>query len=78
MYKRWLSRLLDESAFPVLALAVAVSQIQISHPANNTVHRRGQAAIELPAYDRFPTNAEKDGWQPEEGAAVHKESTHNR
>jgi hypothetical protein len=78
MYRRWLSQLLDESAFPLLVLAMAVSQIQISHPKNNTVHRRGQVAIELQANDRFPTNSEKDGSQSEEKAASHKESTHNK
>jgi hypothetical protein len=72
-----LSRLLDESAFPVLALAVATSQIQIGHHKNDAVRGRGRVAIELPPNDPFPRNAEKESSQPEERAASHKESTYN-
>ena len=76
MYKRWLSRLLDESAFPLLALAVATSQIQIGHHKNDAVRDRGRPAIEFQLNDPFPQNTEKDSSQPEERAASHKESTY--
>jgi hypothetical protein len=78
MDKRWLSRLLDESAFPVLALAVATSQIQIGHHKNDAVRDRGPQAIEFQPNVPFPQNADKYDSQPEERAASHKGSTHNK
>jgi hypothetical protein len=59
MYKPWLSRLLDESAFPMLALAVAVSQVKLELHNKDAVHDRGQPASEVRSDDRFQPNAEK-------------------
>lgn len=41
--KHWLSRLLDDAAFPVLSLAVAVSQLNVGHDdkdASRQFHRQ--------------------------------------
>ena len=78
MNKRWISRLLDESAFPLLALAVATSQIQIGHHKNDAVRDRGRLAIELQPNQPFPQNADKYDSQPEARAPSHKGSTHNK
>jgi hypothetical protein len=43
MDKRWLSRLLSDSAFPMLALAVAVSQVKVEpYKKSNVLHRENQ------------------------------------
>ena len=78
MYKPWLSRLLDESAFPMLALAVAVSQVKLELHNNDAVHDRGQPSREVRSDDRFQPNAEKNGRHPAESAASDKESAHNQ
>jgi hypothetical protein len=61
MDKRWLSQLLDDSAFPVLALAVAVSQMKVGHHKMDALHHRGQPSIEFQLDSRFQQNAGKYG-----------------
>jgi len=48
MDKRWLSQLLNDAAFPALALAVAVSQVKVgAHKKHN-----------LPYYENQPTDVQ--------------------
>ena len=43
MDKRWLSRLLNDAAFPALALAVAVSQVKVgAHKETNLLRNENQ------------------------------------
>lgn len=78
MNKRGLYRLLDGCASPLLALAVAASQIQIGHHKNDVLLILAKPAAELHPNYRVPPNAEKYRSQPEAWAAPHKESTHNK
>jgi hypothetical protein len=58
--KHWLSQLLNDSAFPVLALAVAVSQVHLgSHKKQNLYSVRQSAELRLE--DRLQDNAAKYG-----------------
>jgi hypothetical protein len=51
MDKRWLSQLLNDAAFPALALAVAVSQVKVgAHKKHN-----------LPYYENQPTDVQLGG-----------------
>ena len=61
MDKHWLSQLLDDSAFPVLALAVAVSQMKVGHHKKDALHHGGRQTMELQRDDRFQQNTGKYG-----------------
>jgi hypothetical protein len=76
MYKDWLSRLLDDSAFPLIALAVATSQIHMEHHENSAVYDRGRPAIDLQLDNRFQPNAGKYDPYPAERDA--SQPTHNK
>jgi hypothetical protein len=57
MDKPWLSRLLDDSAFPLLALAVAVSQVNLgADKKSNLLHYENRPS-ELQLDGRFQQNA---------------------
>jgi hypothetical protein len=61
MNKLWLSELLNDAAFPLLVLALAVSQITLgSHKKPNLVHHSTQPA-ELRLDDRLPKTGGKYG-----------------
>ena len=47
MYKRWLSQALDHAAFPLVALAVAVSQFKTNHTSDPSLLQRGRESLEL-------------------------------
>jgi hypothetical protein len=51
MDKRWLSQLLNDAAFPALALAVAVSQVKVG------AHKKPN----LPYYENQPTDVQLGG-----------------
>ena len=54
MNKSWLSQLLDDSAFPLLILALAVGQMKFgSHKRSNLLPEGGPSA-ELRLYDPLP------------------------
>ena len=69
MYKHWLSRLLDDSAFPLIALAVATSQIHIGHHRKDAVPDQGRPAIGVQLDKRFQPDAGKYDLHAVEGAA---------
>ena len=79
--QHWLSRLLDEAAFPALVLAVAVSQLNIGH------HEKGaprQQSNEVQVDRGFSQGASKYGVraatessQFKEKTGSEKELTHN-
>jgi hypothetical protein len=76
MYKHWLSRLLDDSAFPLIVLAVATSQIHIGHHRKDAVPDQGRPAIGLQLDNRFQPDAGKYDLHAAEGAA--SEPAHNK
>jgi hypothetical protein len=76
MYKHWLSRLLDDSAFPLIALAVATSQIHIGHHREDTVPDQGRPGIGLRLDNRFQPDAGKYDLHAAEGAA--SKPAHNK
>ena len=67
MNKRWLSGPLDGGTSPLLAMAVAASQIEVGHHKDALLDR-GQPAAELHPNYRVPP-----AW-----AASYKSSTHNK
>ena len=83
MDKRWLSQLLDDSAFPILVLAVAVGQMKVGHHKKDALRHRGQQSIEFQLDSRFRQNAGKYGSHTPtasspvaEGTGSTKESAH--
>jgi hypothetical protein len=61
MNKAWLSQLLNHSAFPLLVLALALSQIKpISHKKSNPV-RHGREPAELWLDDLLQKSSDKNG-----------------
>jgi len=69
MNKSSLSQLLDGAAFPVIMLAVAVSQIKVGPNRKDTLRHGGRAAAELQLGDRVQQNAKEYGsytptWSP--------------
>jgi hypothetical protein len=68
MDKRWLSQLLTDSAFPLLVLSLAVSQIELGPRRNANVLNRDRQSTELRANGRRPEGNSKI-WleQPERG-----------
>jgi hypothetical protein len=67
MDKRWLSQLLNDAAFPALALAVAASQVKVGAPKKSS----------LAHYENQPTEVQLDG-RFQENAGNHKLSTPSR
>jgi hypothetical protein len=82
MNKRWLSQLLNDSAFPVLALAVAVSQVDLESHKNHKLLHRGRPAAELRFDDHSKEDSGKYGSTATENSPVaartmsNKESVH--
>ena len=69
MNKSLLSQLLDGAAFPVIMLAVAVSQIEVGPNQKDMLRHGGRVAAELQMGDRVQQNAEEYGsytptWSP--------------
>ena len=58
--KRWLSQLLADSAFPILLLAVAVSQVKIGHE-KEALPERDRQSTEVWADNDFQRSAGKYG-----------------
>jgi hypothetical protein len=57
MDKRWLSELLNDAAFPSLALAVAVSQIKVEANKNSDVSHYEARSVEVQLDGRFQQDA---------------------
>ena len=57
MDKRWLSQLLDDSAFPLLVLALAVTQIQVGSNKKANFLDRARHSAELRSDQRLQENA---------------------
>jgi hypothetical protein len=57
--KRWLSQLLADAAFPVLVLAVAVSQVKIGQQKKDALRQRGRQSSEVQADSGFQQTAGK-------------------
>ena len=57
MDKRWLSQLLNDAAFPSLALAVAVSQIKVGANRNSNVTHYENRSGEVELDGRFQKDA---------------------
>ena len=57
--KRWLSQLLGGLAFPLLVLAVAVSQVKIGHHKTDALRQRGRQVSEVQVGDDFWQSASK-------------------
>ncbi len=75
MDERWLSQLLDHSAFPVLALAVAITQITVGHPKMEALRHHSRQTVELQRDDRFQQNSGKYGSHTQTGSSPVAEST---
>jgi hypothetical protein len=82
--KRLLSRLLADSAFPVLVLAVAVSQVKIGHHRKDALRQRGRQPSEVQAdngfqqTDKYGSRAATGISPVEERTRSEKESAHNQ
>jgi hypothetical protein len=59
MDRHWLSRLLDEAAFPALSLAVAVSQLNIGHQEKDAPRQLRRQSNEMQLGDTFGEGADK-------------------
>src|ERR1700746_3890569 len=70
MNKRWLSQLLNDSAFPVMALAVAVSQVDLESHKNHKLLHGGQPAAELRFDDHLKADSAKYGSTATENSPV--------
>jgi hypothetical protein len=57
--KRWLSQLLTDSAFPLLVLAIAVSQVKIGHHKKEALRDRDPQTGEVQAGDDFRQSSSK-------------------
>ena len=82
--KRWLSQLFADSAFPVLVLAVAVSQVKIGEHKKDALSQRDRQSSQVQVDDGFQQSAGKGRPRPAtEGTPVRertgsdKESAHN-
>jgi hypothetical protein len=82
--KRWLSQLLADAAFPVLLLAVAVSQVKIEPHKKEALRQRGPHSSEVRADDGLQQGAGKnrsraasESAQVEQRTGSDKESAHN-
>ncbi|MGA8657741.1 MAG: hypothetical protein WB586_16470 [Chthoniobacterales bacterium] len=69
MNKSLVSQVLDGAAFPLIMLAVAVSQTKIGPYRKDTLRHGGRVAAELQMGDRVQQNAEQYGsstpaWSP--------------
>ena len=60
MDNRWLSRLLNDAAFPALALAVAVSQVKVGAYKKSNLLQRENQPTELRLDGRFQQNPGND------------------
>jgi hypothetical protein len=78
MNKRWLSQLLNDSAFPVLALAVAVSQVDLGSHKNHKLLHGGQQAAELRFDDPLKENSGRYGSGTAENSPVARRTTSNK
>ena len=58
--KRWISQLLADAAFPVLILAVAVSQVNIGQHKKDALRQRDRQSSEVQVDDGFQQSAGKD------------------
>jgi len=58
---RWLSQLLADSAFPILVLAVAVSQVKIGQNKKDVLRQRVRQSSEVQVDDGFQESAGKYG-----------------
>jgi hypothetical protein len=83
MNKSSLSQLLDGAAFPVIMLAVAVSQIKVEPNRKDALRHGGRVTAELQMGDRGQQNAEKHGsytatWSPPvaEKSLANKKAAH--
>jgi hypothetical protein len=47
MHKRWLSQALEHAAFPLVVLAVAVSQVKTDHHSEPSLLQRARELLEL-------------------------------
>lgn len=61
MDKRWLSELLDHSAFPLLVLALAVSQMSFGRHQRVVLKPERPQAVELPQLSRSESISSKSG-----------------
>ena len=59
MDKRWLSQLLNDAAFPALALAVAVSQVKVGANKNSNVTHYENRSGEVELDGRFQQDSGK-------------------
>jgi hypothetical protein len=69
MHKRWLSQLLDDSAFPLLVLALALSQIELGSRKKSGLLDRGRQPPELRLDDRLPKHVESYSAKKPSGSA---------
>jgi hypothetical protein len=83
--KRWLSQLLADSAFPLLALAIAVSQVKIGQQKKDALRQRGRQSSVVQVGDDFQKSAGKRGPRAamgnspvEERTGSEKESAHDQ
>ena len=73
--KRLRSRLLADAAFPVLVLAVAVSQVKIGHHKNDALRQHGRQTSEVQAKNSFQQSGDKYGPRATTGSSPVEERT---
>lgn len=61
MDKHWISRLWADSAFPLIVLAVALSQLNNGQHENRALHQPGWRSSEAQAHDGIQQSAGKHG-----------------
>jgi hypothetical protein len=83
--RRWLSRVLDDAAFPALSLAVAVSQLNIGHQEMDAPRQlRGQSnEVQLDngfgeGADKYSARAATESSRFKEKTGSIKELTHDQ
>jgi hypothetical protein len=83
--RHWLSRLLDDAAFPALALAVAVSQMNIGHHKKDAQRqlRRQSSGVQLDNgfaedVNKYKAGAATDSSRFKEKAGSEKQLAHDQ
>ena len=73
--RHWLSRLLDDAAFPALALAVAVSQLNIGHQEKDAPRQLRQQSNEVQLDNGFSEGADRYSARAATESSPFKEKT---
>jgi hypothetical protein len=73
--KRWLSQLFADSAFPLLVLAIAVSQVKIGHHKKDALRHRDQETSEVQTGDDLRQSTSKSSSRAAAESSPFREKT---